>query len=175
MDFIKLREALRQARHQAPVERKGVHRVGMTLKEAAATTGLNLGTIHSIENVRREPTLKPELETIERLAMAYGLTLSAFFARMAGELEAARNVDDLPAVEHDDEADHTQYGSEDQIAARVIRLLTRLALKGSEAERAEDHRLHPKNRPNPPARRPPARKSRRRALPKPKDDQPPKE
>lgn len=82
MNFDVLREALRQARHQAAVVRKGVQRVGMTLKEAAAATGLNISTIHGIENVRREPALKPELDTIERLSAAYGLTLSSFFARI---------------------------------------------------------------------------------------------
>lgn len=84
MDFKLLREALRQARHQAQVARKGVQRVGMTLKEAAAATGLNLSTIHSVENVKREPNLEPEFDTIERLVHAYGLTLSLFFARIEG-------------------------------------------------------------------------------------------
>lgn len=82
MDFEKLREALRVARESVPTERKGRTRLGLTLDEAAAASGLNRATIHAIENIRREPHLKPELETIERLTSAYGLTLAAFFAHI---------------------------------------------------------------------------------------------
>jgi transcriptional regulator with XRE-family HTH domain len=77
VDFRVLREILRRART----------RRGLTLDQAAAATGLNRATIHSIENVKREPTLKPELETIEQLVQAYGLTLSSFFTL----IERARN------------------------------------------------------------------------------------
>ena len=84
VDFALIREALRRARAAASIERAGVLRIGMTLNEAAAQSGLNRATIHSIENLKREPTLQPELETIERLARAYGLSLSAFFAQIDG-------------------------------------------------------------------------------------------
>jgi transcriptional regulator with XRE-family HTH domain len=82
MDFGKLREALRSARERVATERDGRARIGLTLDEAAAASGLNRATIHAIENIRREPQLKPELETIERLTSAYGLTLAAFFAQI---------------------------------------------------------------------------------------------
>lgn len=75
-DLIRLREALRRAREHAPIERDGVPDIGMTLDEAEERSGLNRATIHSIENVKREPTLKVRLQTIARLARAYGLSLS---------------------------------------------------------------------------------------------------
>lgn len=74
VNFALVREVLRRARAS----------VGMTLDDAARHSGLNRATIHSIENIKREPALKPELETIERLAVAYGLTLSSFFAQLEG-------------------------------------------------------------------------------------------
>lgn len=81
MDYGVLREALRRARLSTEVERDGVRRK-MTLNDAADASGLNRSTIHAIENVRREPLLRPELDTIERLVAAYGLTLSSFFAQV---------------------------------------------------------------------------------------------
>jgi len=74
MDFTALREALRRAREQYP----------MTLDRAAEATGLNRATIHSVENVKREPNYQPELTTIERLVNGYGLTLSSFFEQIEG-------------------------------------------------------------------------------------------
>lgn len=67
-----LREGLTRARNAK----------NLTLDGAAAEASLNRATIHSIENVKREPDLKPELETIERLVAAYGLTLAEFFASL---------------------------------------------------------------------------------------------
>lgn len=72
VEWTKVREALRSARSRAQ----------LTLDEAASQSGLNRATIHSIENVKREPELKPELETIEALAITYGLTLSLSFAQL---------------------------------------------------------------------------------------------
>jgi len=72
-----LRTALARARE----------RTALTLDQAAEQSGTNRATIHSIENVKREPTLKPELETIESLASTYGLTLSALFA----DIERSQN------------------------------------------------------------------------------------
>jgi DNA-binding XRE family transcriptional regulator len=73
VDWLVLRERLRTARERAAVQRNGKLVVGLTLDEAAKQSGLNRATIHSIENVKREPDLKPGLETIEQLGRAYGL------------------------------------------------------------------------------------------------------
>jgi transcriptional regulator with XRE-family HTH domain len=67
-----LREELRLAREH----------LRWSLDKAATETGLNRATIHSIENIKREPGLKPELETIESLVLGYGDVLSSFFARL---------------------------------------------------------------------------------------------
>ena len=74
VDFLALREELRKLREQSD----------FTLDELAVSSGLNRATIHAIENIKREPDLKPELETVERLVVAMGLTLSEFFARIEG-------------------------------------------------------------------------------------------
>lgn len=75
MEWHAIREALRWARdHALPAP--------MTLDEAAAATGLDRSTIHSIENTKREPALKPKLDTILKLVQAYGFTLSSFFAQV---------------------------------------------------------------------------------------------
>lgn len=66
MDFVPLRESLRKARDT----------LGWTLDQAAQKSGLNRATIHSIENVKREPDLKSDLDTLETLARSYGLVLS---------------------------------------------------------------------------------------------------
>lgn len=82
VDFHRLRAALAKERDRA----------GMTLDDLAEKSGLNRATIHSIENIKREPDLKPELETVERLASAMELTLSEFFER----IEIAPS--DLPSI-----------------------------------------------------------------------------
>lgn len=68
VDYKAIREQLRKAREQ--------HVPTLSLDDVAASTGLNRATIHSIENVKREPDLKPKIDTIEVLAPVYGLTLS---------------------------------------------------------------------------------------------------
>jgi transcriptional regulator with XRE-family HTH domain len=70
VDLKPLREALRRARQGR-----------FTLDELAAKAGLDRATIHSIENVKREPNLQPELATVERLADALGLKLSLQITR----------------------------------------------------------------------------------------------
>jgi transcriptional regulator with XRE-family HTH domain len=131
VDFKLVREGLRRARALAPAERDGIRRVGMTLDEAAEKSGLNRATIHSIENTRREPKLRPEFETIERLARTYGLTLSAFFARIEGVPAPAPSLADeglQPIVPID------------QIAERVIQTLAELLARAGERADEEHHR-----------------------------------
>jgi transcriptional regulator with XRE-family HTH domain len=72
VDYMQMRKALRRERIAA----------GLTLDALAQRSGLNRATIHSIENVKREPTLRPELNTVDRLVNALGLTLASFFARL---------------------------------------------------------------------------------------------
>lgn len=101
-----LREGLRRARNMK----------GLTLKAASAATALNIATIHSIENVKREPRLKPELETIERLVFAYGLSLTQFFAG----LESVLNVTALPDTDGQDPAFPSSFGKAGDADARSI-------------------------------------------------------
>lgn len=77
VDWVRLRDGLRRSRDAA----------GLTLDEAARAAKINRATIHSIENVRREPSLKPDLDTVSRLLTAYDVRLSAFFA----EIERSEN------------------------------------------------------------------------------------
>jgi transcriptional regulator with XRE-family HTH domain len=52
-----------------------------SLDDLAEKAKLNRATIHSIENIKREPNLKPDLVTVDRLTCAMGLTLSSFLAQ----------------------------------------------------------------------------------------------
>jgi len=139
VDYKRAREILRHARNRAANERDGLPHVGMTLDEAAAKSGLNRATIHSIENIKREPALKPDLESIERLARAYGLTLTALFARVEGVLYPA-------------DAEPRAIVPADPVTERVVQtladLLTRASERASAAERS----------PPPPPRRSRARR-----------------
>lgn len=69
MNYRRLRDTLRRERTTAR----------LSLDALAAKTGLNRATIHSLENVRREPNLKPDLETVDRIVRALDLTLPRFF------------------------------------------------------------------------------------------------
>lgn len=173
MNFVALREALRQARHQVPTERKGVRRVGMTLKEAAAASRLNLSTIHAIENVKREPMLKPELETIEALVLAYRLTLSAFFLQFEAGLQTVETGNDnSPPVDLSQavvDDSFPQFESEERIQQTVLRTLARFAIAGLKEdthERPTNYRLPPDTRPLAAESSRPARQPRPRHVPR---------
>lgn len=91
VDFTEIRELLRLAREET----------GLTLDEAAAKSGLNRATIHSIENVKREPVLRSKIPTYEKLAAAYGRTLSLSFAPIKGlsrPVGLSKNVPSLVVV-----------------------------------------------------------------------------
>lgn len=174
VDFQVVREALRRARDRAPVERKGAQRFGMTLDEAAARSGLNRATIHSIENIKREPSLKPELETIERLTIAYGLTVSSFFAQIEGlpaPLSLGENASINPQSQGQAHEGVQALVPEDQVTATVIKTLARLLAQANARADAAGDRQAPGPRPDtnkrPNAhrtrtRRPPLRKRRPR-------------
>lgn len=175
MNFQALRETLRQARHQAPTDRKGVRRVGMTLKEAAAASGVNLSTIHAIENVTREPGLKPDLETVERLALAYGLKLwtvirQAESAQPTPDLSSPNSIGPDFAGAPDDEP---QFESEERIQQAVFRTLARFAAAGIKEDapaRPTDYRLPPAARPIAAESSRHARSARPRDVPTPKKE-----
>lgn len=181
MDFHALREALRRARNQTPHTRKGVQKLGLTLDEAAAASGINRSTIHAIENVKREPALKPELETIEALVLAYRSKLSVFFRRIEDDgLSEAETIDENtppPAPPQVADDDALQFESEERITQAVVRRLARFALKGIESssrERQADYRLSPEARPLAAESSLHARKSRPRHVPVPKKNRPKK-
>lgn len=66
VDFHVVREALRRERA----------RRRWSLDKLEEVSGINRATIHSIENMKREPDLQPKLETIETLATAMEMTIS---------------------------------------------------------------------------------------------------
>jgi len=74
VDFKLVREQLRRAREQSH----------LTLDELAEKSGHDRATIHSIENIKREPDLKPKLTTLEGVAAAMGLTMVVYIDDFAG-------------------------------------------------------------------------------------------
>jgi transcriptional regulator with XRE-family HTH domain len=117
VDFHGLREALR--RHRAAR--------GFTLDAAADASGVNRHTIHRIENIKREPEMQPELDTIEKLVRAYGLTLSSFFAEIehgqrgheSGKARGGGSLIDLPVRPVPAEAVPGMY---EELGRLVVRL-----------------------------------------------------
>jgi transcriptional regulator with XRE-family HTH domain len=81
MNYRRLRQMLRQ-------ERLTAH---LSLDKLAGRTGLNRATIHSVENIRREPNLKPDLDTIDKIVTACGGTLASFFTKVEQEPSAQRS------------------------------------------------------------------------------------
>lgn len=75
VDWMALRNALRQRRTER----------GKSLDDLSKETKVNRATIHSIENVKREPNLKPRIETVETLARALGLKMSELFLLAEGD------------------------------------------------------------------------------------------
>lgn len=71
VDWPRLRERLRVTRERlkTPEGKK------LTLTRAAKKSGVNRSTIHSLENIKREPNLIPETATLVALAQAYDLKL----------------------------------------------------------------------------------------------------
>lgn len=83
--------------YTGPVNWKGLREVlrarrtatGESLDDLAARTKINRATIHSIENIKREPDLKPKIETLERLALALDLKMSDLFRQAEGGTSSA--------------------------------------------------------------------------------------
>lgn len=84
MNYADVRGALRQARSKA----------GLTLDQVAEITGLNRATIHSVENLKREPDLQPLIDTMERLAVAYGGRLSVVYRDASDPLPVSSTLDE---------------------------------------------------------------------------------
>jgi len=96
-----------------------------TLDQAAAASGLNRATIHSIENIKREPKLKPELESLESLVNAYGMTLSSFLVKFENRHAAGKSaIGSLgPEVTDDSSVPSAPSDSEDRIARLATRIV----------------------------------------------------
>jgi transcriptional regulator with XRE-family HTH domain len=152
VDLRSVREALRLARERAACERQGRPRIGMTLDDAEAASGVNRATIHSIENVKREPSLVPQLDTIDRLVTAYGLTLSSFFAQIEDLNESGAAVDNAVPPHRPGSANEPLPAPTQDDLWSAIHILARQAARADEA----DHRLSPDDAGRPtvaPARR----------------------
>lgn len=90
VDIAGMREELRKLREQGD----------LTLDQLAGASGLNRATIHAIENIKREPNLKPDLNTVERIVQAMGLTLSQFFARIEALQPQPSMRTTMPSLNH---------------------------------------------------------------------------
>lgn len=55
---------------------------GWTQKDLARKAGVEVTTIHRIENTKGLPGHQPDFESIEAIAKAFGFTLSEFFLRI---------------------------------------------------------------------------------------------
>lgn len=130
VDFRGLREALRMRRRE----------LGWTLDVLSDKSGVNRATIHSLENIRREPDLKPQLETFEQLAHAMDLELRITVLRPSDL--AVQNHRSLSAdVERLDvelsSPDHAAAVALDRLVKALIHLSTDIA---AAAARAQDDR-----------------------------------
>lgn len=54
------------------------------VRDLAEKAGVERTTIYHLEKIEKEPDHEPDFKTLEKLALAMGLTLSAFFARIEG-------------------------------------------------------------------------------------------
>jgi len=72
MDWNALREGLRLTRLQS----------GHSLRALRDATGIDPSTMHRIENVKRYPDYRPDLETVDALLRAMHSSLAEFFARL---------------------------------------------------------------------------------------------
>lgn len=74
VDWRQLREELRKARSES----------GKSLRQLKADAGIDPSTVHRIENVKRYPDYQPDLDTLDALTRAMGLSLAVFFGRIEG-------------------------------------------------------------------------------------------
>lgn len=95
VEWNAIREALRARRNA----------LGLTLDGLAATAKINRATIHSIENIKREPDLQPEIETIERLGGAMGLVLQIRLIELGSGTAPAIRPDHAAPPPHSSAAD----------------------------------------------------------------------
>lgn len=176
VNYRTVREALGRARTRAEYEVNGERQVGLTLDQAEALSGINRATIHSIENVKREPNLRPKIDTIDRLAETYGLTL--LFSLVPNEglpvpvLASDNALSPLPQVNPTDDALSTLTAG-NPFAQALYSLASdhekaiREALRDRAARERGAHRGSAAgNRGQPPAPRPPARSDHARTRPR---------
>lgn len=72
IDWRRVREVLRQIRNER----------GVTLRALEASSGIDESTIHRIENTRKYPNHKPDLETVDAIVRGLNLSLAEFFAQV---------------------------------------------------------------------------------------------
>lgn len=130
VDFRGLREALRIRRRE----------LGWTLDTLSEKSGVNRATIHSLENLKREPELKPQLETFEQLARAMDLQLRITVLRPSDH--AVQNHRSLSDEERTDvavsSADHHAAIALDRLVKALINLSIDIAAAAARAQDAHD-------------------------------------
>lgn len=74
MLVMAVREELRRLRDQRD----------WTQGELASRAGVEVTTVHRVENTKRMPDYQPDFDSIERLVKAFGFTLSRFLLQIEG-------------------------------------------------------------------------------------------
>lgn len=130
MDWTAIRLELRAVRKETKAS--GRRASGLYLKE---TAGVDPSTLNRIEGVKKYPNHKPDLETIEALVRAMGLTLSAFFARIEGVSVSPPTIkaddgDSLPATSVVSFEEQGQFllAATGQLVAAIDRAADRIAV-----------------------------------------------
>lgn len=125
-------------------------------------------TVYRIERVHKQPTFKPDLDTIEKwVRVSANASLSAFFLQLEQGDEGLHTVE---ASGHNSPSDLStggdsgalEFDTEDRITARVLRRLSRELAKSLERDartRPADYRLPANPRPLAAERRPRTGKS----------------
>lgn len=171
VDWKPLREALRQRRSA----------LGLTLDQVETASKINRATIHSIENVKKEPDLQSKLQTLERYAEVLGMRLSVELRPVEHEIAQKRPLDtgqmtypSSPIV-HTLPANPTIGGDDDAQAAGLYDLirdaspsnsaLYQALLRQLRADLAHEHtaapRLDPVDTTEPPRAHEPTKRRRR--------------
>lgn len=74
LEWTALREGFRKARLKS----------GKSLRKLKQSADIDPSTIHRIENIKKYPDYRPDLDTLDALVRGVGLTLAQFFAQVEG-------------------------------------------------------------------------------------------
>lgn len=87
LEWTPVREAFRKARLAS----------GKSLRTLKSATGIDPSTIHRIENVKKYPDYRCDLDTLDALVRGVGLSLARFFAQVEGVDLSSATGDEMAA------------------------------------------------------------------------------